>query len=194
MIKESFLYPFYRRARRRLELLGTSLSFLWIRLWLFFPSKHIRRFFLNSYKGVKLHKSVPVYYGFEWWKGPFKVGKGSSIGFRNHIDCRCGVEIGENVCLASDVTIWTLHHDYNDSGFGVKGGKVRIGNYAWLCSNCIVLPGVTIGEGAIIAAGAVVSKDVDPWTVVGGVPARVIARREIKNYDYSPGDYWLPFL
>ena len=63
-----------------------------------------------------------------------------------------------------------------------------------MCSNCIILPGVTIGEGAVVAAGAVVSRDVESWTVVGGVPAKPIARREVKEYDYRPGDYWLPLL
>lgn len=156
------------------------------------PSKTVRRWCLNIYKGVSIARGVPIYHGFEWWKGPFIVGEGSSIGFRNHIDSRKGVYIGNNVCLATGVTIWTLQHDYNSLNFGTKGGPVKIGDFAWLCSNCIILPGVTVGEGAIVAAGAVVVKDVPAWTVVGGVPARTISKREIKKYDYRPGDYWIP--
>lgn len=71
---------------------------------------------------------------------------------------------------------------------------MTIGDYAWLCSHCIILPGVTIGEGAIVASGAVVTKDVEPWTVVGGIPAKEIAKREQKDYDYRPGAYWVPFV
>lgn len=186
--------PFYSGMRKRMHILGDAVSMIWIRVCLAVPSKHFRLFFLNFHRDVHIHKSVPVNHKLEWWKGPLQIGEGSSIGFRNHLDCRSGLEIGKNVCLASDVTIWTLHHDYNDVHFSAKGGKVTIGDYAWLCSNCIILPGVTIGEGAVVAAGAVVCKDVEPWTVVGGVPAKKISERERKEYDYRPGDYWLPML
>lgn len=186
--------PLKNRIKRRIVLARSALSMVWIHISLAVPSKHFRRFFLNCHRNVQIHESVPIYHGLEWWAGPLSLGEGSSVGFRNHLDCRKGLEIGRNVCLASDVTIWTLHHDYNDAHFSVKGGKVTIGDYAWLCSNCIVLPGVTIGEGAVVAAGAVVNRDVAPWTVVGGVPAKPVAQREKKEYDYRPGDYWLPML
>lgn len=185
---------FSNHFKYRVKLVFSALYMVWIRVCLAVPSKHFRRFFLNGHRNVHIHRSVPLYHGLEWWEGPLSIGEGSSIGFRNHLDCRCGLEIGRNVCLASDVTIWTLHHDYNDVHFKVKGGKVTIGDYAWLCSNCIILPGVTLGEGVIVAAGAVVTKDVEPWTVVGGVPAKPVGKREKKEYDYAPGDYWLPML
>lgn len=56
------------------------------------------------------------------------------------------------------------------------------------------MPGVTIGEGAVVAAGAVVCKDVEPWSIVGGVPAKKIGERERKDYDYVPGTYSIPFF
>lgn len=65
------------------------------------------------------------------------------------------------------------------------GGEVEIGPYAWICSRSIILPGIKIGEGAVVASGAVVTKDVPPYAVVGGVPARVIGQRERKDYDYG---------
>ena len=143
---------------------------------------------------MHVHRSVPIYSGFEWWQGPLEIGEGSTIGFHNHFDCRKGIYVGKNVCFATGVCIWTLHHDYNDIHFCSKGARVIIGDYAWLCSHCIILPGVTIGEGAIVASGAVVTKDVEPWTVVGGIPAKEIAKREQKDYDYRPGAYWVPFV
>lgn len=158
------------------------------------PSKHFRRIFLNFYHDVNIAKGVPIYSGFYWWKGMLRIGEGSSIGFDNHFDCRRGIEIGRNVDTATNVMIWSLHHDYNDANFCVKGGKVIIEDYVWLGSRCMILPGVTIGEGAVVAAGAVVCKDVEPYTVVGGVPAKVIARRDKKDYKYHPGDYWIPFF
>lgn len=70
--------------------------------------------------------------------------------------------------MATEVMIWTAHHDYNDVHFGVRGGEVVIGDYCWICARAIILPNVKIGEGAVVAAGAVVTKDVEPWSVVGG--------------------------
>lgn len=172
----------------------TAIEMIIIRLWTKLPCKTLRNLIINLYDDVEVDSSVPIYSYFEWWKGPFKVGKGSSIGFHNHIDCRKGCFIGKNVCMATGVRIWTLHHDYNDVSFKAKGAPVVVHDYVWLCSYCIILPGVTIGEGAVVASGAVVTKDVEPYTVVGGVPAKKIGVRERKKYDYSPGQYWLPFL
>lgn len=61
---------------------------------------------------------------------------------------------------------------------GFEGEKIVIGENCWLCKGCVILAGVTIGEGAVIAANAVVTRDVQPYTVVGGVPAKII--KEIK--------------
>ena len=61
-----------------------------------------------------------------------------------------------------------------------KGALTEIGEYAWICSRSIILPGVKVGEGAVVASGAVVTKDVPPYTIVGGVPAKVIGKRERK--------------
>ena len=104
------------------------------------------------------------------------------------------ITIGKDVCLASNICIWSLHHDYNDIHFAAKGAPVRIEDYAWLCSHCIILPGVTIGKGAVVASGAVVTKDIEAWTVGGGVPDKPIGKREEKKYDYHPGAYWVPFV
>lgn len=115
----------------------------------------------------------------------FIIHKGVSVGPGVLLDARRGLEIGENTVIAYEAIIWTLNHDYNDIHFGGKGGKVTIGAYVWICSRSIILPGITIGEGAVIASGAVVTKDVPPYSVVAGVPAKVIGHREKKNYDYG---------
>lgn len=194
IIKKTVFYSFFILIKRKTSSLRISLSWIWIRFFLKIPSKHIRRLILNSYSGVRIGKSSPIYSGFQWWRGKFEVGDGCNIGFDNHIDCRNGVTIGNNVCLATGVMIWTKHHDYNDLHFATKGGPVSVGDYAWICSRAIILPGVTIGEGAVVASGAVVAKDVEPWTIVGGVPAKKIGERERKEYDYKPGAYWIPFV
>lgn len=183
----------YYKLRYKIRLWYTGLRWLYIRFIMNQPSKHIRRFLLNKFRNVNIAKGVPINHGCEWWEGPLEIGKGSTIGFHCQLDCRKGVKIGCNVCFASGVWLWTLHHDYNDLNFKAIGGEISIGDYAWLCSRCIILPGIKIGEGAIVASGAVVTKDVEPWTVVGGIPAKPIGKREKKNYNYTPGSYWIPF-
>ena len=83
----------------------TANEMIIIRLWTKLPCKTLRNLIINLYDDVEVDSSVPIYSYFEWWKGPFKVGKGSSIGFHNHIDCRKGCFIGKNVWIGDKVTI-----------------------------------------------------------------------------------------
>lgn len=182
---------FLRKIKYQIRIVVEWIS---IRLFLKFPSKHFRRFFLNCYKNVHIEKTALLYGGVYWWKGSLQIGSGCNIGFKCHLDCRRGIYIGKNVTVASEVMFWSLHHDYNDLHFGVKGGKISVGDYCWICSRAIILPGVKIGEGAVVAAGAVVCKDVEPWSIVGGVPAKKIGERERKEYEYVPGAYSIPFF
>ena len=113
------------------------------------------------------------------------MGDGCSIGTRVLLDGRLGLEVGKSVTFGYECIIWTMNHDYNDLNFIVKGGPVKIGDYAWICSRSIVLPGITIGEGAVVASGAIVTKDVPPYSIVAGIPAKVVGQREKKKYEYG---------
>lgn len=183
--------PIYNKYLFKKMLWKTSLELFFLnRIITKFPSHTIRLFILRII-GAKINKNVAIQSGCEYWDPQFlEVGEGSVIGFNVKLDSREGVYIGENVTLASEVMIWTREHDYNDENFKAIGGKVIIHDYAWLCSRCIILPGITIGEGAVIACGAVVVKDVEPYTVVGGVPAKFIGMRNTK-LDYIPSKYKL---
>lgn len=77
-----------------------------------------------------------------------------------------------------------LGHDLNDPKFSTKGAPVHIGDDVFIFSNALVMPGVTIGEGAIVLAGSVVTKDVEPWSIVGGNPAKKIRERN-RDIDYK---------
>lgn len=157
------------------------------------PFHTVRIFMLRLFK-AKIANKVGIYRGFEVrhpWK--LKIGEGSIIGHKALLDCRRGLEIGSNVNISNEVMIWTLHHDYNDPGFAGVGDKVVIEDYAWICSRAIILPGVKIGYGAVVAAGAVVVKDIPPMTVVGGIPAKKIADRNT-NLNYSINQYILPII
>jgi acetyltransferase-like isoleucine patch superfamily enzyme len=106
-----------------------------------------------------------------------KVGNNSIIGNDAMLDARNGITIGDNVSLSMGVWVWTMEHDPQDPWYSATGGPVVIHDYAWVSCRVVILPGVTIGEGAVVAAGAVVTKDVPPYTVVGGVPAKFICER-----------------
>ena len=149
------------------------------------PSKGLKTWSLRRL-GANLHKDVKFYSGFSV-RNPkgLVVEEGVSIGPKVLLDARCGLTIRKSAVIAYDAIIWTLNHDYNDLNFCGKGAPVDIGEYAWICSRSIILPGVKIGKGAIVASGAVVTKDVAPWTIVGGCPAKQIGKRQEKEYTYG---------
>lgn len=128
--------------------------------------------------GLRLPDSVQIYRGLEL-RSPRSIylSEGVIIGRDCILDGRGGLTIGPNVNFSSQAAVWTQQHDFRLADFGDEIGPVVIGSRAWISFRATVLPGVTIGEGAVIAAHAVVTKDVDPFTVVGGVPAKPIAQR-----------------
>lgn len=119
------------------------------------------------------------------------IGNHSIIGNDCFLDGRRSIQIGDNVNIGGHVQIYTLEHDPQASDFGVKGGPVVIHDFAYVATRSTLLPEITIGEGAVVAAGAVVTKSVPPYTIVGGVPASVIGRRS-PDLRYTL-DYHLPF-
>ncbi len=113
------------------------------------------------------------------------------IGRSCQIDARGGITIGRNVVIASHTLLITADHDVQAPGFDGRLGPITIGDRAWIGSRAVVLKGVTIGEGAVVAAGAVVHEDVPAWTVVGGVPAKVIGTRsQQQTYEIDSGPIW----
>lgn len=87
--------------------------------------------------------------------------------------------------IAPGAAIISVNHDYTRSGQEARSTHIKkgvtIGRNVWIACGAIILPGVTVSDGAVVAAGSVVTKDVPPYTVVGGVPARVIKVREIDS-------------
>ena len=131
------------------------------------------------------------------WRATFfapegiEIGSHSVIGNDCFLDGRSGLRIGSNVNIGGHVQVFTLEHDPHAPDFGTKGGPVIIGDYAYVATRAILLPDVEIGEGAVVASGAVVTKSVPPYTIVGGVPARVIGERS-SHLNYELG-YHMPF-
>lgn len=112
-------------------------------------------------------------------RSPQRISIGSFCNINKHcvLDGRGTLIIGNNVDIANDVHIWTEQHDYNSPHFTAVASPVVIKDYVWIASRATVLPGVTLGQGAVVACGAVVTKDVPDYSVVAGVPARVIGKR-----------------
>lgn len=146
------------------------------------PSIHLRRML---YKGLGAHIAPKVVFHFRTEiRAPWSlhIGQGSIIGDNAILDARQGLTIGNNVNLSSNVSIYTLQHDYRDPYFRCQDPaerklSIEIGDRAWLGSNVIILPGVRIGEGAVCCAGCVVTKDVEPYSVVAGIPAKKVGER-----------------
>ena len=162
----------------------------------YIPSHIIRDFLYKKVCLVEIGPKAVIYFGAEI-REPYKlkIGEGSIIGDRAVLDARNGISIGANVNLSTEVHIWTEQHDHRDPDFKCNSDdsfRVVIEDRAWLGPRTTILHGVTIGEGAVVAAGAVVTKDVAPYPIVGGVPAKKIGERTHDlRYEFS-GDY-IPF-
>lgn len=106
------------------------------------------------------------------------IGKNTIINQHCLLDGRGGLLIGDNVNISSHVLLVAGTHDVQDGeGFAGSVRRIVIEDYVWLCTRALVLPGVTVGRGAVVAAGAVVTRSVPPCAIVAGVPARTIGER-----------------
>ena len=116
------------------------------------------------------------------------IGSNSIVNGHCYLDGRGGLTIGQNVNISSHVLLVAGSHEVNSPVFAGTAKPIVIEDYAWLCTRSTILGGVTIGRGAVVAAGAVVTQSVEPFTIVGGIPARVIGQR---NHDlqYNLGNY-----
>ncbi|HCJ24415.1 MAG TPA: glycosyl transferase family 2 [Bacteroides ovatus] len=111
------------------------------------------------------------------------IGDYTDINRDSFLDARGGITIGSNVSISHAVKIITGSHDINSKKFSASYLPIIIGDYAWLGAGCTILQGVKIGNGAIVCAGAVVVHDVNPYEVVGGIPAKHIKHRT-NDLDY----------
>lgn len=141
------------------------------------PSHKVRN---RAYRraGLTMGASSSIHYRAEFYAPErIVIGDNCIIGDSCFLDGRSGLRLGDNVNVGSHVTVYTRQHDVDSSDFAEVGGPVTIDSYAWIASHAIILPGVTIGRGAVVAAGSVVTKDVEPYALVGGNPARFIRHR-----------------
>ncbi len=165
--------------------LDLELYFLWGVGYIPF---HLVRNFFYRFFGMTIGKGSAIHMGARFYL-PHKIsiGQDTLIGDHAFLDGRAPLKIGSHVDIASQVMIYNSEHDLTDETNKAREEPVTIEDYCFIGPRVIILPGITIGRGAVIAAGAVVTKDVPGLTTVGGVPAKEIGKREIKNLNYRLG-------
>lgn len=151
------------------------------------PSHHYRRFFYRIF-GMKIGQGSTIHMGLKLYN-PYniQIGEDSIIGEDAVLDGRDKLVIGNHVDIASEVMIYNSEHDVRDPSFKAISAAVVIEDYVFIGPRAIILPGVTIKKGAVIGAGAVVTKDVEGGAIVGGVPAKQIGERGVKDLSYRLG-------
>lgn len=167
-----------------------------VNAWLLrFPSHLVRNFALKSMLNVKIGAETSVNYGV-FVAGSENgchicIGKNSVVNRFVYLDGRFPLYIGNNVNISHYAKIHTLTHHLDCPSFLGKPGDVNIEDDVWIGVSAIILPGVTIGQGAVVGAGSVVVKDVPPYAVVSGIPAKIIRYR---NKDLSYKTKYFPFF
>lgn len=168
-------------------------GFLW---WFvgFIPIHHVRRFFYR-WAGIKIGSGSTIHMMARIYDPRhITIGQDTLIGERATLDGRKqlpnsqgGLSIGSHVDIASEVMLWSSQHDIHSPTMAPIEAKVTIEDYVFIGPRSIILPGVTVGKGAIVAAGAVVTKDVTPGSIVAGIPAKVIGERKVDDLHYRLG-------
>ena len=142
------------------------------------PSRTLRELYLRAWlggfgKGTGVQLNCRFVDGHNVFLGQRNVINGGCM-FRAQ---RFRIITGSDVSIGPDAALLTLGHDPQSKHFSDKGGEISVGDRVWICYRAVILPGVTIGEGAVVGAGSVVSRDVEPYSIVAGVPARKVGER-----------------
>lgn len=175
------------RISRRLKTVFWEYVSFKLRVTGYFPS-HLLRRFTYRFWGVKIGKGSTIHmFASFYYPRNIVLGQDTIIGEGAVLDGRDKLIFGNHVDVASQVMFYNGQHDINDEGFKGVFSPVIIEDYVFIGPRAIILPGVTIKKGAVVAAGAVVTKDVEEFKIVGGVPAKEIGERENKNPNYKLG-------
>jgi len=158
-----------------------------LRLVGYLPFHHLRRLFYRL-AGMSIGRGSSIHMFANFYQPQnIIIGEDTVVGIGAFLDGREKLIIGSHTAIASEVMIYNSQHDIEADDFHAVSGEVVISDYVFIGPRVIIMPGVHIGKGAVLAAGAVVTKDVPELTVVGGVPAKEIRKRNIADLKYKIG-------
>lgn len=161
---------------------------LWRVVWscLFRPSPRYlfgwRRFLLRCF-GAKLGNRTYIYPTVQVW-GPWNLEMGDDSCLSHFVDCYSvdKIVIGNNATVSQNSVLCTASHDFNRKSMPLIVAPINIGSYAWITSYCFLAPGVSVAEGGVVGATSTVTRNVEPWDIVAGVPAQVIGKRDKERF------------
>ena len=190
MIDSAELVEWYNPSQRSLERASLR-TILASKLWTCFSNtlfrfswrfRGFRRFLLRCFGAKVGHSTIEPWCCIaQPWN--FEIKDTSFIGNGTWVYSLDRICIGSKTCIGDKVMLLAGTHDPTTRNFKFITKPISIGSCVWIATGAIVLPGVTIGDGAVVAAGAVVTKDVAPLTIVGGNPARFIKKREMREVE-----------
>ena len=146
-------------------------------IWNKIPSRHLRKWFYQIL-GARIGKrTFPCRRVEVLFPKGLLLGDGVAIGWCAELDARGGITVGDDTNISSHVKLITGSHDIDDPKYSAEFKSITIGHHCWIGTGAMVLQGVNIGNGAVVAAGAVVTKDIPPYEIWGGVPAKKLRDR-----------------
>jgi putative colanic acid biosynthesis acetyltransferase WcaF len=151
-------------------------------LLLFRPSPrplHAWRAMLLRCFGAKLGANCHIYPGARIW-APWNLVCEDVVGIADEaiVYNPARIEIGSHAVISQQAYLCGATHNLHDPTFPFVAKPIRIGRLAWICARATVLPGITVGDGAVVALGGVATRDLEPWTVYGGIPATRLGNRQ----------------
>ena len=173
------------------------LTWPWLRMWgkrvFSFPAllTLLVRMARLSARGVRIGPLAIIGNHVEFNGNPSRLsmGRESVIGSHVHLALHHDIRLGSFAVINDGCALLTASHDVDSPDWAQVKAPIVIGDYAWIATRSIILPGVTIGYGAVVGAGAVVTKDIPAFHVVGGNPARIIKQRNLRRPVYSPSRF-----
>ncbi len=167
------------------RLLWETVNFFLFRIWPYFLGRKFRNFLLKCF-GAKLGTRVSFFPSATVW-APWNLTTGEYVAIDRHVYLYSveKITIGSKVAISDGAFICTASHDISYASRPLTTAPITIEDGVWIGARAFIMPGVTIGEGAVVAAGAVVIKNVEPWAVVGGNPAKVLKFRELKDIPHE---------
>jgi len=141
------------------------------------PAHAWRAFLLRSF-GARLGRACHIYPGALVW-APWNLVCGDAVGVGDGAEIynMAPVHLGDHAVISQGAYLCTATHDMNDPAFPLRAAPITVGRRGWVAARAVVMPGVTVGEGAVLGLGSLAAGSLEPWTVYAGVPARAFGNR-----------------